>query len=87
MTEKDSKDVRVGCGRYSWELQANPPYLAMGLHITIEAMQVLPSETSAAMFAWFKDMTYPWSSPQQAVQRMPGFESLQPVRHYLSRGA
>jgi hypothetical protein len=42
MTEKQSKAVRLGCGRYDWVFSEVAPHLATQLTITIDAMQVLP---------------------------------------------
>jgi len=87
MSEKDSKRVRVGCGRYEWELQGSSPYLASHLHISIEAMQLLPAEQFKTVFAWVRLLNYPWSSAAEAVKLAPHIESLAEVLQYLGRNA
>jgi hypothetical protein len=39
MSEKESRAVRVGCGRYDWRFPAEVPRVAERLTITIEAME------------------------------------------------
>ena len=87
MTEKDSRSVRVGCGRYEWELQGSSPYLASQLHISIEAMQLLPPAQFEAVFAWVRLLNYPWSSPAESLKFAPSIESLAQVLQYLGRNA
>lgn len=87
MTEKDSRSVRVGCGRYDWTFADQSPELATRLVITIEAMQVLPPSEFEPVFAWLARLTYPWSSPKAALDLAPHIELLAPVLHYLGRDA
>lgn len=83
MTEKDSAQVRVGCGRYDWTFQAEAPQLATDLVITIEAMEVFPPSEFEKVFAWLGKLDYPWSSPAEAVRHAPGVQGLDPVLRYL----
>ena len=86
MTEKDSGSVRVGCGRYDWTLQADPPGLASRLVISIEAMQVLAPDQFEPVFAWVRSMDYPWTFADAAVRDAPQLPALAPVLDYLARG-
>src|SRR5213593_1987385 len=52
MSEKETRRVRVGCGRYDWLFQSKGPRLAQRLTITIELMQVLPPERLPSVIAW-----------------------------------
>jgi hypothetical protein len=83
MTERDTKNVRVGCGRYDWTFQAEVPYLASRLVITIEAMQVLPPSHFEPVFEWLGRLSYPWSSVADVASHAPSFEPLAPVLQCL----
>jgi hypothetical protein len=85
MSEKDSENVRVGCGRYDWTFETESPHLASHLAITIEAMQVLPPSQFAPIFAWLKQLNYPWSSAAAVRKIAPSVEMLAPVLQYLGR--
>ena len=84
MTEKDSRAVRVGCGRYDWHF-APASQLADRLLITIEAMQSLPAQELDGVMHWVSGLAYPWCSLQAAVQDAPACVS--PVLGYLGREA
>jgi hypothetical protein len=83
MSEKDSRSVKVGCGRYDWVFEPQPPGLARELTIAIETMQVLPPSQSAAVNAWIGRLPYPWASAKAAVDLAPPIEALAPVLEYL----
>lgn len=85
MTEKDGKAVRVGCGRYDWTFQTEPPHLANHLVITIDAMQALHPGHAERVFAWLELLNYPWSSAAEAATLAPSLELLAPVLEYLGR--
>ncbi len=87
MSEKDNKNVRVGCGRYDWEIESVAPHLAAGLVITIEAMQVLPPGELEPTFEWVQRLSYPWSSAAEVLESAPRGELLAPVLRYLGRHA
>ncbi len=65
MSEKASRRVRVGCGRYDWSFDAAATGLARGLVISIAVMQVLPPESAAPIFAAVQGLSYPWSSREE----------------------
>jgi hypothetical protein len=85
MSEKNGKNVRVGCGRYDWEFQQKPPHLASRLVISIEAMQVLPPSLLESVLAWLQRLNYPWSSAAAVIETAPGIDMLGPVLQYLGR--
>ena len=86
MTEKESRCVRVGCGRYDWSFQEEAPFLADGLVLTIEAMQVLAPDQSGPVFGWLRTLSYPWSSCAEAAVHAPSVAGLEPVRLFLRDG-
>jgi len=85
MSEKERQHVRVGCGRYDWTFQTESPQLASHLVITIHAMQVLPPGQFDSIFAWLRQLDYPWSSAAAAMKLAPSVEMLAPVLQYLGR--
>lgn len=84
MSEKSSKNVRVGCGRYDWTFEPDAAGLATNLVITIEAMQVLPPESLEATYQWMAKLDYPWSSATEVAAAEPPIEPLAQVVRYLS---
>jgi hypothetical protein len=84
MSEKQSKSVRLGCGRYDWSFASAAPHLATRLTITIHAMQILPATELAAVLAWAQALSYPWSSAEEAVRNAPDIGLLAPVLQLLS---
>jgi hypothetical protein len=87
MSERASRQVRVGCGSYRWSFQAQAPFLASRLAITIEVMQVLPAEEFEPVFAWLGTLNYPWASAASVLRRPPNIEALSPVMQYVGRNA
>lgn len=84
MTEKDSRSVRVGCGTYDWRFRDAAPRLASHLVITIEAMQVLPPDRAAPVYAWLGRLSYPWSSVAEVREHAPR-QLVEPVLDALAR--
>lgn len=82
MTEKESRLVRVGCGRYDWTFQRMPELLATELIITIETMLVLDQSRTTSVMAWLVALEYPWTSAADLVGTLPASE-LTPVSEYL----
>ncbi len=85
MSEKDSRMVRVACGRYDWQFRSEVPRLATRLAITIEQMQLLAPDTLAPVMSWLSRLPYPWCSSQTALASAPTLDELKPVRHYIAR--
>jgi len=83
MTEKDSGQVRVGCGGYDWRFEAEPPHRVCALTITIETMLTLPASSRDIVYAWVDDLPYPWCDPVTAVHNAPAIEALRPALDYL----
>jgi hypothetical protein len=85
MSEKESRAVRVGCGRYDWLFQPDAPYLVSKLTITIEQMQSLSPMRLAPVMRWLNQLPYPWCSPQDVTGSMPALEELQPIGRRIVR--
>ena len=84
MSEKQSKSVRVGCGRYDWSFAKTAPRLATHLTITIQAMQILPPAELATVLAWVQALNYPWCSVEEVARASAGSELLAPVLQHLA---
>lgn len=84
MTEKESKAVRVGCGRYEWAFQREPELHVTELIITIEAMLILDAAMTIEVMRWVGQLDYPWTSAAAVTCTLPLAE-LQPVRRYVDR--
>lgn len=85
MSEKETGNARVGCGRYDWSFRAVEPILAERLVITIEAMQVLAPDTLPAILGWIGGLGYPWCSAGEALATMPPMPALRPIAECLGR--
>ena len=86
MSEKESRAVRVGCGRYDWLFQPDAPYLVWKLTITIEQMQSLAPMRLASVMHWLSQLSYPWCTPQDVARNIPGLDELRPIgRHIVLR--
>jgi len=84
MTEKSSRNARVGCGRYEWTFRSTPVLMVAELEITIEQMVVLaPSCANDVMRSLLK-LDYPWSSAGQASTAL-SMVDLRAVNRYIAR--
>ena len=84
MTEKASRNFRIGCGRYEWEFESTAPNLARRLVITIAEMQVLPASVAQEAFAALAALSYPWSSPVEVRAAASIHSFLVPIVQQLS---
>ena len=87
MTEKDTKNARVGCGTYDWTFSSESPRLASTLIISIHAMVVLPPSMASVVLPWLRHSSYPWSSATQVCELAPSLPELDPVLQHLRRYA
>jgi len=85
MSDKQTGAVRVGCGRYDWRFQLHIPHLASRLRITIEIMEVLPSQNLAAVVNWLSELPYPWCNCALALRSAPSIEELEPIIRHLEQ--
>ncbi|KJJ97371.1 hypothetical protein UB44_16655 [Burkholderiaceae bacterium 26] len=89
MSNKVDGNVRVGCGSYVWTFTLQERgWRVQTLDIVIDAMEVLPPDTTQAIFDdWLGQLAYPWNTALQALAQMPALVKLEPVRAYLHRRA
>lgn len=87
MSEKDTKNTRVGCGTYDWTFSAESPRLASALVISIHVMVVLPPGAANAVFPWLQRAGYPWTSAALACELAPSLPGLDPIVQHLERYA
>jgi len=87
MSEKEGRTVRVGCGRYDWCFADRSPRLAERLSIIIARMETMPAERLVPVMHWLSPLAWPWCTVAAALQGMPPFAELEPVRRYLASEA
>jgi hypothetical protein len=86
MTEKASRNVRVGCGHYVWTFQSSPVLLVAKLLIRIEHMLVLGPACTADVIRSLLQLDYPWSSAEQAASALL-MDELECIIEYIGRKA
>ncbi|HEY2862015.1 MAG TPA: hypothetical protein VGK37_00165 [Casimicrobiaceae bacterium] len=74
MSEKQSRTVRVSCGRYDWSFTDTG--LACCLVITVRVMEVLPAEALKPVIGWVSPLPYPWCIAARAAQGIPALAGL-----------
>ena len=84
MSRPDSRDLRVGCGRYDWRFAADRA-LVRHLKITIEAMEVLAPATLHPVMEWLGALPYPWCPAATAAAGIPPLRDLRSIAEYLER--
>jgi hypothetical protein len=84
MSEKESRALRVGCGRYDWSFQSGAPVLVGKLTITIDQMHTLPADRLAALMDWVTPLPYPWCPVAALAVEVPAIDALQAVMDYLA---
>jgi hypothetical protein len=85
MSEKESRRVRVGCGRYDWRFQPHDPCLVDRLTITIDLMESLAPSSLPSVMGWLARLPYPWCATDAALAGIPSLEGLSPIRRVLAR--
>lgn len=83
MSEKNSNDLRIGCGKYYWNFTTNQSNLVDKLTITIEQMVILPEKSSKQVFNWVQNLSYPWTDSKEAIQNIPKIDLLKPIEQYF----
>jgi hypothetical protein len=86
MSEKDTRAVRVGCGRYDWKFESASG-LAVHLSITIEAMLSLQSHVLDDVMDWVSNLPYPWCDSALAVDSAPRLKEFSPILQYIEAKA
>ena len=84
MSEKESGNVLVGCGRYDW-FRSGKPGLIDHLQIRIKAMQVLPRDCLKPVLDWLVAIPYPWCTANVITRTAPDIDALEPVMKYFNR--
>ena len=84
MSEKESGNVRVGCGQYNWFFDGDNNARANKLAITIEQMLVLTPDLSSQVMNWVNTLSYPWCNTKKILETMPDIEPLSIVRKEIT---
>ena len=85
MSEKDSRRVRLGCGRYDWLFQSQGRRLVERLTITIQLMESIAPSHLASVTNWLSRLPYPWCTAQAALESIPSLEEPHLIRQNLAR--
>ena len=85
MSEKATRAVRVGYGRYDWSFETIAPGLATRLVITVEEMQTLQADCLGPVMGWLSALPYPWCPVELAFEHAPKDETLKPVMQHFQR--
>jgi hypothetical protein len=83
MSEKETRRLRVGCGRYNWFFQSTQPRLVDRLSITIDVMEALPPGYLVPVMNWLSHLPYPWCPAAVALEFAPSSGALGSIRQYL----
>ena len=76
MSDKKSKKVRVGWGKYQWEFTNEKNPLVLNFTIEIEDMVILEANLMPKIMNWLNNASYPWCDKKQLLQSMPNIKSL-----------
>jgi hypothetical protein len=85
MTDKQTKEVCIGCGTYEWSFVYEPAPRATALVISIQAMQLLAPSVQPQVLAWLEQLPYPWATATAILGSAPALEGLSPVLNVLRR--
>jgi hypothetical protein len=84
MSDKETRALRVGCGRYAWRFRSGGTCVAERLSITIDIMETLPCAYLAAVMKWMSSLPRPWCPARLALEHVPPLRELGPIREYVS---
>ena len=84
MSRRDTGEVRVGSGQYSWAFEPAPHILANYLKISIEVMVLLAEEHSESVMVWMSGLSHPWCSVSAAHADIPDLHDLKPISDFLN---
>ena len=87
MSEKETRRVRIGYGRYDWLFQSQGQRMVERLKITIDLMESLAPSYMGSVTNWLCQLPYPWCPGQAALAGIPSFEALHPIRQSLARAS
>ncbi|PML81890.1 nuclear transport factor 2 family protein [Enterovibrio norvegicus] len=85
MTEKESGNLKVGCGHYDWEFQSEDGSSVKKLSITIKHMFTLDFHNTAHFLHGLSELPYPWCFSSSARIEMPAIPALQDIRTFLDQ--
>jgi len=78
MSEKHNGSLRIGCGRYDWNFQANDNR-AKSLSITIDIMDTGSSALLEEVLTWTAGLSYPWCELSAIAKDPPNDPTLSRV--------
>jgi hypothetical protein len=87
MSEKETRKVRIGYGRYDWLFQSHGEHRVERLRITIDLMESLGPRHLGSITHWLDRLPYPWSTARAALSGMPALEELHLIRRSLEHAS
>lgn len=87
MSEKASRRLRIGCGRYDWHFAHSDRWRITQLDISIDAMEVLPDGERVDLWGWVWALERPWTRTDAALALLPKDPRLDAVRQALAQTA
>jgi SnoaL-like domain len=84
MTEKASRNVRVGCGRYEWTFAGHPDLRVIRLVITIEQMVEFAPAYATEVMRSLRLLDYPWTCADRVTSAL-SLDELGSVKRYFAR--
>ena len=82
MSEKETRNVRVGFGRYDWRFHSST-HKVTHLAISVQIMESLPPATLGTVTGWLSALPYPWCPAHLAVKECPRVPALLSIRQHL----
>lgn len=83
MSEKENRNVRVGCGRYDWHFHSSA-HKAARLNITIQVMESLAAAAIIPIMSWLSTLPYPWCPAGLVLAKVPDLPELRSIRQHLA---
>lgn len=78
MSEKLTRDLRIGCGRYDWKFDRRNSKI-QSLTITIDLMETATVSSLVPVLEWVSGLSYPWCELSVITKEQPNIPSVQLV--------
>lgn len=76
MSLPNSRELRIGCGRYDWDFTPGSPHLVKRLKIIIATMQILPAGDLLPTMGWLGALPYPWCPAELVIASAPALQGV-----------
>jgi len=86
MSEKQTRSLRVGCGRYDWRF-GHTDNKIQSLTVTIDLMETATLSSLTPVLEWVSGLPYPWCELSAIAKERPDSASVVAVVNHLVRMA